>query len=255
MTDHTHSSAPQGFCSEIDQIDLAAALVAMDFEMADAPEVVKRQDLGSSTSHDAKSMTWRFYNMSMTHGDMLAVMQDWAKPVMAGRVVSPAQLCRLCLHNRRVLKTLISHGAPLYQQKIDLVSRLSNWPTESAAKIEQRDAPAPGLANTMQAAVCATLGCPLLGWQRVNDQYSFFFAEGQYVAPSQIQARWHDNKWIVENKEPLALLIATCRNFEALAQKNMRRTSLVLYKNGKYALIDKNANAEAQRRAAIHLNV
>lgn len=247
----------QSLTTEIGSVDLAAALVALDFPLAKRPDDVKLEDLGSQHRAGKKSQTWHFAPVSARGENLLEVLTSWESAVSANP--APATLARLALHNYRCLKSVIAHGAPLYARSFGLCCRLTNWHAAGMSLIEPLQEPAAGgmTTHTAQAAVAITLGCPCLGYRQELGRYAYAIIPGtdNQLSPAEVQHYWHDDEWISKQTGPLALLIAVMRNREALCgMRDMCNRQIILHKRGKYALIDKHASSAQISAAARHLN-
>lgn len=254
------SSPSASVLTEVDSIDLAAALIALNFSMAPKTPVstVQTASLDSQHVKELNKMTWTFLPYSPTAGNINNVLAEWANHVSES-TVSPIQYCRLALHNRRVLMTAIAQGAPLYQARIGLVYRLSNYPAAGARKIESGSVDAmgsvSGIYHTSQVAAAVTLGCPLIGYENKAGQYQFFLISSSYLSLGELAAKWNDEPWVKEHDTPLALVIALMRNYIALLDLVKQAPGeIILRKGGKYAVISRDASEAAQLAAARHLN-
>jgi len=252
----THAAA---FTTEVTSIDLSAALIALNFPLAEEAGLatITTADLDSAHNpSDGKKLAWRFGSYSPTAGMINQVMADWSASITE-YTCTPIQYCRLALHNRRCLMSVIINGAPLYTSTLGLVHRLSNAPSTNARQITWgTDIPAgTGTPNTDLAAAAITLGCPLLHMVRSGSMITWCLRSGDYQSLTDVQGHWRDERWIADHNTPEALVIALMHNYRALiAQIKQCPGELILRKGGKTAIISTNASEAAKIAAARHLN-
>lgn len=243
----------------------AAALYALGFPLLGGGGV-ERVDLDSHTSHAVEEDAWCFGERS-AHGHQLgAVLQAWLSPVPTSlqRPLSPPELLRCLLHNRRMLVLAAKQGLPLYQCHLlcpvgPAMTLLSTYPKPNYERVSSTlPSAAVACSSTDLVAIAVTLGLLLAGVTQVNGQQLCSLVpdteHSPYTLP-EIEARLHDESYMLAGGlSPLPLCCATLHNRVMLGRLSLKSGTLLLCKGLRQAVIPRRATKELQERAARHLN-
>ncbi len=243
-------SAPAAVSQPVDNVDLAATLIALNFPV-ESTSRTELNDLGSTNFRARASLTWHFGTYSPTAGNLISVMSAWAA-TYKGKIESAPMMARLALQNRRALKHQMADGAPLVQ----VGSQLLNYDVADGRRIPRNDTPGL-LEQTDLVAVGVTQGCQLLGYGVTAGRWGYALTPSETgLTPAQLVSFDNDPQWIMTHNDTVAILLAVMRNRRALLQVagNASKT-LVLHKGGKYAVVSAGASREQINAAARHLNV
>lgn len=236
-------SKERSLVGEVDDVELAAVLVALGFSVLGG-RVVKDHDR-TSQGHDRADMgVWQF---SRTNGDgsleFDRVRERWSEALRGGAGVGRVLFCaRLALHNLRCLTALVN-GAPLCAVNGADHTRLVNESAvsggEAVLHLAALTPPAVLVRNTEACAAGLAVGCRLVSYHCMPDGVCFGMTRGSSEwEPGTVETLRRDLTWVQEpgNMSPLAVAIATLCNRRALINGVRKRVEMHLVRSGDSAL-------------------
>ena len=256
---HIPAESTQIIDTPIHDPSLAAILIALDFPLVRPRFAVQTVDLNSGTSKTIDHDSWVFGNSSPTNGDLATILRTYSQPFPRKPTeLSPLLAAKLALHNRRCIKLLSQQGLPLHQLHIPHFTRLSSWPFgESQPVPEDTESILPRICNTDLVSLALTFGHSIASRAKYGDQHFFILQNNPAALYSlaEIEARFRDRAWIQANTCPLAVASAAVISFKHLFDAaRSGATMFALHKNGRSALLHKNASEADKIAVARHLS-
>lgn len=252
----------QQFMESLEDPSAAAMLVTLGFPLLKSGHEVRLADLGSRSGHQGGARrAWTLGRSSERCGDVRPVLTVWQRPLpelAQATILHGAEVCKLALHNRRVLMLQVQQGMPLHAGSCGRFGRLGNWAFAGAHLVEE-SAGVLNVFDTLTAAVAATCGLQLAAHGTRDGRRGWLVLPGpQNCAYSveQVLAAVRDDAYIEANHDTLAVAAAVLRNRQALLAAGPAAGALnVLHRNGRYAVISTAADHATQLAAARHLNI
>lgn len=260
---HQNGAVCQDFLSPQSDPSTVAMLVTLGFPLLPSGHAVRLADVGRSAAGSPEVQTaWTVGRRNAAGQDAAGALAAWQLPVADGRlaVLNAAAVCKLALHNRRVLLLHLRQQMPLFSAAWPNYGRLGNWAFDGAHEVAELPAVPPGLCfDTMTAAVAATVGLQLGGWVRLSGQVGWLILPGHEscrYSPAQVAAAVHDAEYLRQHDDALALAAAVLHNRAALLKRSESAGGLnVLRHHSRYAVISTAADYATQLAAARHLNI
>lgn len=258
------------FNGDVADPGFAAMLATLGFPLLRAPRPTVKANLNSAhASGDGASVAWRFGLESttgaLTYDDVTRMWGQPHGPQAPGVQPHVVRLCKVALHNYRVLLTQVHHHGALHCGAYGLGCRLSSWAShgyDEVPEVQPCEVPlgAPGSTNTSEVAVAVTLGIPIESRVQVGGEWRWFFGLPLQYCPytaAQVHAVLHDVEYIRRYDDPLATLLALFHNRKTLRMQvaEAEGKTLVLCKRGRYAVLSNCAGRGTQDAALRHLNV
>jgi hypothetical protein len=251
----------QIFFTELEDPNIVAALAAMGFKVKGGAAVdLKNLD----SQHDSRkgSRAWSVATVSEKHGLLTAFTRVWDKPLPCDAVATlpPAMLCKLVLHNRRVLQVFLQRGGELHYKQLGAFGRLGNFGMNGSQRVEELPDSDSALLcwDTLGAAAAITLGHPLGGFVCRAGSLGWLVLPGDANTPftvADVLGLLGDAEAIQRRDDAAALAVATLRNRDFLVRGADRAGKIkVFHKNGRYAVLAGNARQSLMVAAARHLN-
>ena len=257
---HIPENATRVVSTPIHDPSLAAILVALDFPLVGPRFEVQTVDLNSPTSSKTVDReSWVFGTSSPTNGDIDSILRQFSQPFpRKAASLSALQLAKLALHNRRCLKLAANQKLPLQQLSVPNFTRLSSWQfAESTAVAEDYDSVLPRVSNSDLVALALAFGHSISSTARYGGQLFFLLRHNPAALYSvaEIEAKFRDRAWIKANTDPLAVASAAILSFKPLFEASQAGANMFnLKKNGRSALISKNATEADKIAVAQHLS-
>lgn len=254
----------QQFLEPLEDPSVTAMLVTLGFPLCKSGHEVRLSDLGSGAGRPGKAQrAWILGRVSPRAGDARQVLAAWQQPLpeltAPPAVLNAATVCKLALHNRRVLMLQVQQGMQLHAGSCGRFGRLGNWAFAGGHAVPELAEGAAQVHDTLTAAVAATCGLQLAGHSVVAGRHSWLVLPGPESCPvsvEQVLAAVHDDAWLEQNHDTLALAASVLRNRSALLACGRAAGALnVLHRNGRYAVISGAATGQTQMAAARHLNL
>lgn len=236
-------SNERSLVGEVDDVELAAVLVALGFEVLGA-RVVKDHDTTSRGHGRADLGVWRFSRASKDGVfDFDGVRERWGAALRGGAGVGRVLFCaRLALHNLRCLTGLVN-GAPLCAvpgaDHTRLVNEVAVSGGEAVLHLAALNPPSVLVRSSEACAAGLAVGCRLVSYHCMPDGVCFGMTRGASEwEPGTVEALRRDLTWVQEpgNMSPLAVSIATLCNRRTLISGVRKRAEMHLVRSGDSAL-------------------
>lgn len=257
---HIPENATRVVSTPIHDPSLAAILVALDFPLVGPRFEVQTVDLNSPTSNQTVDReSWVFGISSPTHGDIDSILRQFSQPLpRKPSNLSALQLAKLALHNRRCLKLAAAQSLPLHQLSVGNFTRLSSWPFADSHLVEPDfESMLPRVSNSDLVALATACGHSILSTARYGGQLFFLLKQSpEALYPlAEIETKFRDRSWIQAHTDPLAVASASILSFKPLFEASQAGANMFnLKKNGRSALISKNATEADKIAVAQHLS-
>lgn len=219
-------------CSPVSDINLAALLLALGFELLDR-SAVQQHDLSSSRHAGGTLGSWTFSAVGQGGRRFDSVCRAW-RDALKDTPGCPADVraAKLAAHNLRTLTAAATRGESLAAYELEDATRLTNDPAAGAAAVPRVAAPLPpavSLRSTAPAAAALACGCRITGYIPTAEGTLWCLAPGPRAehTPAQVEHLWRDLTWVSTpgNMHPLAVALATLVNRrELLADSHAPRT-------------------------------
>jgi len=244
---------------EINNVDLAAFLIALGFEMMNYT-VTSYIDLNDRNRKRPKSGSWDFADISKNFtelGDCKSVIEKYKLPKKGEPIKNLAELAKLTAHNYQVLKSVLTENKPLMQIIGDNYTVLKN---DNAANIPNSNSTLFKLDETsdlMTVAIGCAMGCKIGSYYfDENKQLNIcLYASTNGISIKRIeQAKNNEAVEDLNNYEPLFVMLATSINRKELMKGIYNNEQICLIRGSKKAYFDKNADDETKKKILERMN-